>query len=132
MRFLLIIAAAAIAIPAATSAREAVGFCNKYRQTESDAGSCDGCTLTVISSTTDMAYLIRANNGWSAGAGWDHGPDAAQGVGMWDEGAPDGFDLAVFDAFFSLKEDDGLEMIMTMRDPKVFPEPIVARYACAD
>ncbi|MEP3436688.1 MAG: hypothetical protein ABJN75_07900 [Hoeflea sp.] len=118
-----IIAASAALI--ALSGTAQAGFCQKYKQTRSNAGACANCFVLIRSFPEKQLYAVTGTNGWYAELVWVEGDDSvATGAGKWrDElgGTPFELDLV----------QQGSELSMVMNDdPKRQQPPITAKFRC--
>jgi len=118
---IIVISASLLALTQAAQA----GFCQKYRQTRSNAGACANCFVLIRSFPEKQVYAVTGTNGWYAELFWVEGDDSvATGGGKWKAelgGAPFDLDLV----------QQGSELSMVMNDdPKRQQPPITAKFRC--
>lgn len=118
-------AVASLALLTLSSAAQAE-FCSKYQQTQSNAGHCNNCFVTIRSFPGQQAYTAHSNNGWYAEMNWVEGDSSvASGGGLW-KGAPkgEGFNIDL--------EQQGptLRMTMQMYKNSQMGQVIRAQFRC--
>ncbi|MEP2762300.1 MAG: hypothetical protein ABJP66_24870 [Hyphomicrobiales bacterium] len=80
---------ASVALIALSGAAQAE-FCRKYQQTQSNAGHCNNCFITIKSDPSHQIYSATSNNGWYAEMNWVEGDSSvAFGGGHWLNGPKD-------------------------------------------
>jgi len=83
-RMLLVLMIAALLCPRPSQAEE--GIVGVWRQIRSNAGECPTCRIEIAKG--DMAFEVKANNGWAGSVRANPGDDlnTAAGGGRWRPG----------------------------------------------